>query len=132
MNKDVDLYSILNATPNFSDDQIRKNYFLLARVFHPDKQRREENAQNIDNNEGFIKIEETYKILSNKTTRYIYDNYGHQGLAVYFQFEQRFKDYEIILNSHTSTPENKEIARKVFSINDNSLYYRKCADYLKI
>jgi len=100
MLNEVNLYCTLNLPRNASNDQIRKNYFLLARIFHPDKQQYIQPQE--ANSETFIRIEQAYKILIKRITRLIYDRYGHRGLNAYFQFEERFSKYEEVLNTEYS------------------------------
>ena len=111
----VDLYAILNTTKMATNDQLRKNYFLLAKVFHPDKSRNDTNENIQTNINEFIKIEEAYKSLMNKATRIVYDNYGHRGLKTYFQFEEKFSKYEAILNS----PCSKEIRNSAIRVSNS-------------
>jgi len=36
--KDEDAYSILNLSKNASMQEIRERYYILSKIFHPDKQ----------------------------------------------------------------------------------------------
>jgi curved DNA-binding protein CbpA len=63
----MSLYDELEVLPAVTTDEIKKAYYKLAKEYHPDK--------NPDGVERFKRIEESYKILSNKYLRIIYD-YG--------------------------------------------------------
>ena len=61
----MDLYKVLEVDINCSNKDIKKSYFRLAKVYHPDK--------NKDNIDKFHTIKYAYNILSNKKTREEYD-----------------------------------------------------------
>lgn len=64
----ADYYSILEAWPTSSIDDIKKNYFRLAKLYHPDV------AGDIpENRERFKLVNEAYSILSDSQKRYEYD-----------------------------------------------------------
>jgi curved DNA-binding protein CbpA len=62
----MDLYEILEIKPNASEVEIKKAYFRLAKIYHPDKNRSEDAA------EKFQKIQSAYEILINDKTRQEY------------------------------------------------------------
>ncbi len=76
---ELDFYALLNVAPYASRDDIKAAYTRLARVLHPDKLKnvtvKKEAA------ELFILIDRAYKVLSDDTTRLVYDQFGHDGLA---------------------------------------------------
>ncbi len=65
-----DYYSILGVDKNSSDDEIKSAYRNLAKKYHPDINK-EPDAQ-----EKFKEISEAYSVLSDKTKRANYDQYG--------------------------------------------------------
>ena len=71
--KIVDHYQILRVWPTASEDQIKKAYFSLAKLHHPDvvtnKSEEERDAQEID----FKLINEAYAVLSDPVRRREYD-----------------------------------------------------------
>lgn len=63
-----DYYKILGVSKDASDDEIKKAYRKLAHKYHPDKQGGDENK--------FKEINEAYQVLSDKTKRQQYDQFG--------------------------------------------------------
>lgn len=64
----VDYYKVLGVDKNFSDDEIKKAYRELAHKYHPDKTGGDEAK--------FKEINEAYQVLSDKTKRAQYDQFG--------------------------------------------------------
>jgi len=62
----MDLYKILELKPNASKIEIKKAYFKLAKIYHPDKNKSK------DAIEQFQKIQSAYEILINDNTRQEY------------------------------------------------------------
>ena len=89
-----DYYSILGVSRDASDDDIKRAYRKLAQQHHPDRAG--------GNEQKFKEINEAYQILSDKTKRQQYDQYGTtfeqagQGGAGGFQgfggFEEAFRN----------------------------------------
>jgi len=63
-----DYYKILGVSKNTSDDEIKKSYRKLAHKYHPDKTG--------GNEVKFKEINEAYQVLSDKTKRQQYDQFG--------------------------------------------------------
>lgn len=63
-----DYYEILGVPKGASDDEIKKAYRKLAHKYHPDKQGGDEKK--------FKEINEAYQVLSDKTKRSQYDQFG--------------------------------------------------------
>uniref|UniRef100_U5EYK6 Putative dnaj-like-1 protein n=1 Tax=Corethrella appendiculata TaxID=1370023 RepID=U5EYK6_9DIPT len=69
-----DYYKILGVAKGASDDEIKKAYRKLALKYHPDKNK-SPSAE-----ERFKEVAEAYEVLSDKTKRDVYDQYGEEGL----------------------------------------------------
>jgi DnaJ family protein A protein 2 len=72
MVKDTKLYDILELSPNATDDDIQKQYKLLAKKWHPDKNkdRLEEATKKTQ------ELNEAKEILLNPEKRKLYDQFG--------------------------------------------------------
>ena len=68
-----DLYKILGLDRSCSERDLKRAYKTLSKKYHPDKSSGDEKK--------FLEIAEAYEALSDSTTRKIYDQYGHEGLA---------------------------------------------------
>ena len=69
-----DYYKILGVSRNATDDEIKKGYRKMALKYHPDKNKAP------DASEKFKDIAEAFEVLKDKDKRYIYDQYGEEGL----------------------------------------------------
>ncbi|RJE26256.1 DnaJ domain protein [Aspergillus sclerotialis] len=75
-----DYYKILGLDKSASEKDIKKAYRTLSKKYHPDKNQGDESAR-----EKFVNVAEAYDVLSTPTTRKIYDQYGHGGIAQHRQ-----------------------------------------------
>jgi DnaJ-class molecular chaperone len=74
-------YKYLNLGTDASSKEIKESYQKLTRIIHPDKQVSGTSDQNKQLSEQiFIKITYAKEILLNPATKYIYDNFGEQGI----------------------------------------------------
>ena len=78
MPKDTKLYDLLGVAPTANDTELRKAYYKLAKIHHPDKQ--PEDAKQDDAEEKFKEIKFAYEVLTDKSKREVYDRYGLEGL----------------------------------------------------
>ncbi|MBN1885621.1 MAG: DnaJ domain-containing protein [Candidatus Krumholzibacteriota bacterium] len=79
-----DYYSMLEAWPTSSNEDIKKNYFRLAKLYHPDVA-----GESVESREKFKMINEAYSVLSNPQKRHDYDEFlrkgkvhSHHGIAM--------------------------------------------------
>lgn len=73
--KDKEFYNLLGVKPDASAEEIKKAYYVKAKEYHPDHYR----APDGNNSKMFQKINNIYYILSNPSTRRIYDDEGKKG-----------------------------------------------------
>lgn len=64
----TEYYSILEVWPTASDEEIKRNYFRLAKLYHPDAA-----GDTPENRERFKAINEAYSVLSDPRKRAEYD-----------------------------------------------------------
>ncbi len=64
----ADFYSVLEVWPTASVEEIKKNYFRLAKLYHPDAA-----GDTPENRERFKQINEAYSVLSDVQKRVTYD-----------------------------------------------------------
>ncbi len=77
MSQAKDLYELLSASRDATEDEIKKAFRQQARKFHPDN-------KETGNEELFKEINQAYEILSDPEKRAIYDQYGLGGLRSTF------------------------------------------------
>ncbi|GLC44692.1 hypothetical protein PLESTB_000973900 [Pleodorina starrii] len=75
----TDYYEILQVPRDATGEQIKKQYYMLARKYHPDK-----NPGDASAHEKFQKLGEAYQVLGNDEIRKRYDANGAEGLDVNF------------------------------------------------
>ncbi|MBR2734775.1 MAG: molecular chaperone DnaJ, partial [Clostridia bacterium] len=69
-----DYYEVLGVSKNASDDEIKKAYRKLAKKYHPDLNQGDKAAE-----QNFKEVNEAYDVLSDKTKKARYDQFGHAG-----------------------------------------------------
>ncbi len=69
-----DYYEVLGLNKNASEDDIKKAYRKLAKKYHPDLNQGDKSAE-----QKFKEVSEAYDILSDKTKKAQYDQFGHAG-----------------------------------------------------
>jgi curved DNA-binding protein len=81
------LYNILNISQNSSFNDIKKSYKLLARKYHPDKNK--EDANDIAN-EKFKEIQYAYHILMDENKRKEYDEMNNNEREIFNEMFMNF------------------------------------------
>ncbi len=71
-----DYYEVLGVQKGASDDEIKKAFRKLAVKYHPDKNPGDKEAE-----AKFKEANEAYSVLSDKTKRARYDQFGHAGVG---------------------------------------------------
>ena len=67
----MNYYEILEVDKKSTTREIKKKYYKLAKIYHPDKFKK--NIPPIFHEDKFLKISEAYNILSVPLKRYKYD-----------------------------------------------------------
>jgi molecular chaperone DnaJ len=83
MATEPDLYATLGVSKTASEDEIKSSYRKLARKHHPDVNPGKPEAE-----EKFKALSAAYEVLSDRTKRALYDEFGMEGLRGGFDPEQ--------------------------------------------
>ena len=105
----MDYYDILNLNDDCSSDEIKKQYRILSKKYHPDK-------NNGDDTE-FKKINEAYETLSNDESRKEYNikrifkniEFTNEEYKLLFSYYEKFinsKEYRLMKLLYNSIPEH--------------------------
>ncbi|ORM42351.1 Chaperone protein dnaJ 10 [Babesia sp. Xinjiang] len=67
---DTELYDILDIHPSATQAEIKRQYYKLAKQYHPDK------TGDASSAEKFMKLGEAYQVLGDEKRRHAYDQFG--------------------------------------------------------
>lgn len=104
-----DLYQILEVEPQASAQEIRKAYYRLAKLYHPDLQDEDDASAT----ERFLLIQKAYKILSSPEERRAYDRQRQQPTAT-AKLREAVESFEQKWGTKTSTLEEEKHARLAY------------------
>lgn len=76
-----DYYHELGVEETADVDQIKSAYQILAKRYHPDKNKHDDKSQE-EAAAKFKRIAEAYEVLSDPVIRKLYDNYEHPAVRV--------------------------------------------------
>jgi DnaJ-class molecular chaperone len=88
MNNKKDYYSLLGVNQDTTQEEIKKAYRRLALKYHPDRNPKDKEAEEI-----FKEIGEAYAVLGGQEKRRIYDRYGPGQFRQRYQPEDIFKSF---------------------------------------
>ncbi|XP_071944349.1 dnaJ homolog subfamily C member 11-like [Antedon mediterranea] len=117
--KTDDLYSILNARKDASEDELKSSYRRLCMLYHPDKHMNstdKEAAEVI-----FNKVQKAYAILNDPQKRAIYDIYGEKGLEAEWDVVPRTTTPQEIMEEFERLERQREERRLQQSTNPRGI-----------
>jgi DnaJ-related protein SCJ1 len=85
-----DLYKIMEVQRSASQNEIKKKYRELTKLYHPDKNRGDANAS-----DKFAAVAEAYEILSDPKKRRLYDRGGMKAVANEDQGDGGFDPFDV-------------------------------------
>lgn len=88
----MDLYRILEIKPNSTENEIKKAYHKLAKIYHPDKNK------NLDANEKFQKIFSAYEILKNDKSRFEYQKMNQTEKLSFVEILEKIINNKLNIN----------------------------------
>ncbi|KAJ8391768.1 hypothetical protein AAFF_G00085400 [Aldrovandia affinis] len=84
-----DLYEVLGVAREASEAEVRRGYYRVSLLVHPDRAREDRNAT-----EKFQVLGRVYSVLSDVEQRAVYDEQGAVTLADILEFEKKYRGSE--------------------------------------
>ena len=100
----MDLYEILEIKSYATENEIRKAYHRLAKIYHPDKNK------DVNTSEKFQKIQSAYEILSNDKTRQEYQKMNHKDKLSFVEILEKILNDKINISELKKYGINLEIS----------------------
>jgi DnaJ-related protein SCJ1 len=92
-----DFYKILEVSRDATEQEIKKSFRNLSKIYHPDKNKGNQKAHDM-----FLRVNKAYETLLDPEKRKIYDVYGEEGLDqpnnLINQNKQKGRDAEFDMN----------------------------------
>ncbi|XP_033100299.1 dnaJ homolog subfamily C member 11-like [Anneissia japonica] len=117
--KSDDLYAILNARKDASEDELKSSYRRLCMLYHPDKH--VETADKEAAEMVFNKVQRAYAILHDPQKRAIYDIYGEKGLEAEWDVVPRTRTPQEIMEEFERLQRQREERRLQQSTNPRGI-----------
>ena len=107
----ADYYNLLGVKKEAAEEEIKKAFRKKALKFHPDR-----NKDNPKAEEKFKQINEAYAVLSDKTKRREYDQFGAKGFRKQYSQEDIFRGFDPsdIFSGFANAPEFTHDINSVF------------------
>lgn len=119
----INHYKILNIPENASQEEIKVAFRKLANIYHPDKNLK------TDTNQLFLNIKTAYDILSNLSSKNLYDEklntYKLNQQKEKFTRYQTGKDYKYsnpVRSNHHKVPKTNSIFKIIYTFIGGSIF----------
>lgn len=119
MSNRTELYDVLGLKQDASDTEIRAAYKVLAKKYHPDKNK-EPGAE-----EMFKKVNQANAILSDPEKKKVYDQFGMEGFEAGMGMGEGMDPFDIFNMMHRQQQQRKPMAQLNHSITLEEYFTKK-------